>query len=294
MSAEYFSDSEVGPRPRTKEDIGEKAWKGVFALIQAGIEDGSFGFKYPETCPDGAGPIGTDRNMFWAAAQGDIPDLKLPVDPSEVPPYLVVLDLIQFCFGSIGKPLQRKWHSYFDHTHLDFLQEDGQKIFLESINRIFARQGIAYELISNGEIKRLGPEILRESLANTLFHTGDAKLDNLLELARKKFFNPDLTVREESLEKLWDAWERIKTLEAPSDDKKKSIANLLDKVSSNKGFKDILNEEGQILTNVGNHFHIRHFETDKVPLEGSEQIDYLFSRLFALIYFLLRKTGRAG
>ena len=35
----------------------------------------------------------------------------------------------------------------------------------------------------------------------------------MLEAARKKLLDPDLSVRNEALETLWDAWERIKALE---------------------------------------------------------------------------------
>ena len=54
-------------------------WGGLHALIQARIDDGSFGFRYPAACPDGGGPYGTDWAMFWRAAKAEIPDM--PEDP---------------------------------------------------------------------------------------------------------------------------------------------------------------------------------------------------------------------
>lgn len=56
----YFSEREEGERPRQNEEIGEGAWGGIQALVRARIEDGSFGAGYPETCDDGAGPVGTN------------------------------------------------------------------------------------------------------------------------------------------------------------------------------------------------------------------------------------------
>ena len=126
-----------------------------------------------------------------------------------------------------------------------------------------------------------------------VFKTGDADLDSLLEKAREKFLDPDPTVRRESLEKLWDAWERLKTIE-PGKDKKAQTKVLLDKAAAEQTFRDGLGKEARELTDIGNEFRIRHSETNKVPLGPSEHVDYLFHRLFALIWLLLRATSRVG
>jgi hypothetical protein len=47
---------------------------------------------------------------------------------------------------------------------------------------------------------RIAPAILHESLAETVFKTGDAVLDGLLEVSRQKFLNRSLDARRESLE----------------------------------------------------------------------------------------------
>ena len=49
---------------------------GIRALIRARIEDGSFGASYPESCPDGAGPVGTDEAAFWQAMHAENPNLQ--------------------------------------------------------------------------------------------------------------------------------------------------------------------------------------------------------------------------
>ncbi len=66
-----------------------------------------------------------------------------------------------------------------------------------------------------------------------MFRTGDATLDDLLEASRQKILNRSLDVRRESLEKLWDAWERLKTLE-PGRDKSESAGRLVSLVSALK------------------------------------------------------------
>ncbi len=48
------------------------------------------------------------------------------------------------------------------------------------------------------------------------------------------------------------------------------------------------------LTKIGNAFQIRHFEHEQSPLPTPTEtvVDYLFTRLAALIAYLLRQTGR--
>jgi hypothetical protein len=160
----------------------------------------------------------------------------------------------------VAKVVKGSYHSFFQHHHLTFDQGAGQAEFRQRINRIFSRNGIAFEFRNNGQITRLGPEVLRESLQTVTFKTGDPELDSLLETARSKFLSPDPKLRRESLEKLWDAWERLKTLE-PGKDKKASVKSLLDKATGEPKFRDLLEREARELTDIGNTFQIRHTET---------------------------------
>ena len=130
----------------------------------------------------------------------------------------------------------------------------------------------------------------RESLACASFDTSDNVLDSLLNTARQKFLDPDVHDRREALEKLWDAWERLKTLE--SSDKQASVRALLDKVSNEPAFRKVLETEARALTEIGNSFMIRHSEIGKVPIQDDEHVDYLFHRMFVLIRLILRQTGR--
>ena len=151
---------------------------------------------------------------------------------------------------------------------------------------------MAFEL-KEGEVTRMAPTGLQEALARTVFHTGDRALDEMLEDARHKFLNRDLKVRRESLEKLWDAWERLKTLELGKDKKAQATA-LLAKASREPHFLARLEQEATELTEIGNSFMIRHTETDKIPISDSAHVDYLFQRMFAMVRLLLRCGGRGG
>lgn len=164
--------------------------------------------------------------------------------------------------------------------------------FMSDINRVFERHGMAYDL-THGEVSRMAPSGLHEALAETLFKTGDAELDRLLETAREKFLNKGLVVRQEGLEKLWDAWERLKTVE-PGKDKLAQVNAIIDKASPESNFRKQIDDEARVLTKIGNDFMIRHTETSRIPITESAHVDYLFHRMFSLIRLLLRSSGRGG
>ena len=294
----YFSDREAGGTPRTATEVTITAWRGFVALILSRIADGSFGASYPEACQDGAGPYGTHEVMFWAAMEAEIPTLiehQFILTNEEPPPTLNVMDVIEFCWRKSGKPSQRGYHEHFQHYHLVFDIEAGRAEFRDAVNEILRRNGLAYELTGGGEIQRLAPLGLREALIQTVFATGDSDLDTMLESARQKFLDPDEAVRREALEKLWDAWERVKTVE-PGQDKLAQVTALLDRAAGSDGskFRETLETEARELTTIGNSFQIRHSETTQEPLNSSDHVDYLFHRMFALIRLVLRTTGRGG
>jgi hypothetical protein len=287
MTSPYFSDREKSPPPRTNLAINSAAWGGLVALIDSYVANGGFGADFPELCPDGRGPTGTDDATLGRALRGEIPDIEWPLQAGNVPATPAVLDLLEFCHRHIAEPIQRSYHSFFGHYHLDFDRDHGRQQFRERASRILARQRTAYDLSESGIIVRLAAPILDEALSTQVFATGDSKLDELLEGARRKFLDPDSHVRREALEKLWDAWERVKTIE-PGKDKKASTEAILAKTAEEPTFRRLLEDEARSLTTVGNTFHIRHSETSQVELGTEDHVDYLFHRLFALIWLLLR------
>jgi hypothetical protein len=205
------------------------------------------------------------------------------------------MDMIEFCWQAVGKPESWQFHSFFQHDHLNFDIDAGRAEFRERINRIFRRNSLAYDLSETGQIKRLAPEGLHEALIHAVFQTGDPDLDTLLESARQKFLDPDEMVRREALEKLWDAWERVKTIE-PGPDKRTQAATLIHRAAGSSGpsFRQTLETEAREVTNIGNSFQIRHSETTQEPLTSSDHVDWLFHRLFSLIRLVLRTTSRGG
>ena len=292
----YFSERETGEVPRTKEEIGTEAWGGILTTIRSRIYDGSFACRFAEICPDGHGPYATDEKAFMTALRAEVPNLPMFIQREDVPSTVPILDMIEFCGRHAAQAIKRgKYHDFFQHYHLEFDLERGRESFREDMNRILRRNGLAYELNEEGAIERLAPIGLREALAHSTFATGDTDLDEMLEAARRKFLGPEEAGRREALEKLWDAWERLKTVE-PGADKRAQINALLDRAarSPSSNFRSMLESEAAELTKIGNTFQIRHTETSQERLSCSYEVDYLFHRLFCLVRFLLHATGRGG
>ena len=112
----------------------------------------------------------------------------------------------------------------------------------------------------------------------------------MLEECRTKFSDRNPLVRREALERLWDAWERLKSLADPGD-KKRSIKITLDAVAAEPSLRSRLEAEAIELTAIGNSHLIRHSEVNQVAVIDVDHVDYLFHRLFAMIQLMLRKKG---
>lgn len=120
--------------------------------------------------------------------------------------------------------------------------------------------------------------------------SGDAKLDALLVEAVERFKDPAPQSQAGGIERLWDAFERVKTLEAA--DKREGTAKLLARVAPEPTFRAALDAEMIALTAIGNAFHIRHSETKQIELRSPADRDYLFHRMFALMVLLLSTRSR--
>lgn len=293
-----FTERHGLTEPRVKEEFDVELTKGLLTVIKAKIGENLFGEHFPDLCPDSPNPtIGTDPQKlrdglaaFSVIYPDDWPkyadgDYHYPTDPQ-------LFDLVEFLYEHAGKPHSYSWHSFFGHGHLSFDKEKGRAEFEADINRFFERNGLAFEL-KHGEVTRIAPTGLQEALATTVFKSGDVELDRLLETAREKFLNRSSDIRKEGLEKLWDAWERLKTIE-PGTNKPAQVKAILDKGAAEPVLRERLEIEAKELNFIGNNLMIRHTEVGKPPIAESAQVDYLFHRLFAMVRLLLKSSNRGG
>ena len=87
-----------------------------------------------------------------------------------------------------------------------------------------------------------------------------------------------------AVEKIWDAFERLKTFYSPALNKASSANKIIDDMSSSDPhYKAMYEDEFKALTNIGNGFRIRHHETTKVDITDNRQYDYFYKRCLALI-----------
>ncbi len=206
------------------------------------------------------------------------------------PPTLLALDFIEFVWRKVAKPINvGKYHEYLRHHHLMFDQDCGRAEFHEEVNLILARNGLAYELSAYGEIQRVLPAVIGEALARAYFRTGDSTLDNMLNESRVKFSDPDPLIRREALERLFDSWERIKSM--ADTDKAASITKILDRCATESDFREMLEAEARELSRIGNNHLLRHHEVKQKPVIDVLQVDYLYHRLFAMIELVIRKNA---
>lgn len=293
--SDYYTDREYGARPRSSEVVERRVWAGLVSIVQARIHDGSFGFRFPAACSDeGRMPYGVNLGAFATMLEAEVPWIEWPLHPEAVPETPVVLDLLEFCALAVGQPIAGSYHSFFQHTHLSWDRQTGLAQFVAELNRLFSRNGLAFEFNANGKARRLLPAQVGQTLATANFSTGDAEADALLEDARHRFLAPREEDRRDGLEKLWDAFERIKTLE-PGANKRVSADALLNRAARpGSKLRQVLADEAETLTRIGNAHRIRHFEVGQEALETPGQVDFLFGRLFAFIHLLLVSSGRVG
>lgn len=283
----YFSEREFGDPPRNVQEIGEPFWRAWVGLIHSYLVGNYFTEKFPVTCFESPDPVQCDQESLSSLFQAEIEGISWPLAADVIPKTHFILDAIQFFARIISKPMQTQHHSYGRHHHiLAFDREAGLLEYHEAVNRLFRRCKHPYELQLDygGRVERLLPAGLDE-LVKTRYRTGDSTLDQLLTVAVTKIQDKDPAVRAEALEKLWDAWERLKTILNP--DKKQGINQLLQRAFPEPQLRERVNDEATALTRIGNDFMIRHSETTKVAV-APEHIDYLFHRLLALMQALIR------
>ncbi len=298
----YFSDKETGQKDRISEDITISVWNGIISIFEEFKGKNYFSENFSEKCHDNGRVCGFDNKIFESRAKSVIPDIEIPIiikvekntfsfndndSVTNIVNKYTALDFIEFCFKNISKAIQDNYHDFFKHYHLNF--KNSQKLkdeFRIKINQIFERNGIVFDLNENGKINRLISKNF-EPLINKIYKTNDIRLNKLVKLSQEKFILPKIEDRIYALEKIWDAFERMKTYYIEKN-KKQSIDELIQLVSNaNTNFKVLLSEECKSLTNIGNNYQIRHFETNKIEITDNKHIDYLYYRMISLIHLFL-------
>lgn len=111
------------------------------------------------------------------------------------------------------------------------------------------------------------------------FQINDTEFCKLVELSFQLYNEAKIGM---ATEKVWDAFERIKTYFQGN--KNTSAEKLLDVISEGDAtYKAMLQDEFSTLTKLGNKFRIRHHETDKKDIYYDEHYEYLFFRCLSVL-----------
>lgn len=251
-------------------------------------------WKYPCECPDGYGCSGLDRERFFAELRYEIPDLfingKIETNPYSESQYdqFALLDLIELYAANCRVISNRYWHSYFRHDHLEF-KEEIDKSFRDEINQMFKKMGLLYTLSEDGMVQRVDRfGLLSQSVDDSVNQIKETGLKELIQDAILLYKTPAPHARQDSVEKIWDAFERMKSYYITLDKKGSAGRIVKDMAEGNEAFEELLNTEFQALTKIGNQYRIRHHETDKKEIISQLHYDYLFNRCLALISMALQ------
>lgn len=298
-----YTQRTLGSKPRTNDEINFPLWKAIVAFLERMEQKNFFSEAYPEGCQDNSADI-------WATNTNKLSDelevytgLTWPLETTKEPynyfedrkPYIPtkyeIFDTLEFLFHKVSTPHDGYYHSFFNHHHLNFTNDGVAKIgFSNEINNLFNATGMIYEFNpTNGHVETVVGEETKQLINNAL--TGkmmDAEYKGMLEAACIQITNFRIDIAYQGLEKLWDAYERLKCYFDPKDknEKSTSASRIVGLFGDNTLFQTEVNEEMRKLTTLGNALRIRHSETYQSTLTNHKQIHYLFRRCLALIVLI--------
>ena len=156
--------------------------------------------------------------------------------------------------------------------------------FRKEINELFGLSGLLYELTNEAIVERIVVNsILTQDIQNIIAEVEEEGVRELLKDAIALYKTPNSAARQDSVEKIWDAFERLKTYYTSMDKKQSSEKIIKDMSMSDSNYQNLFNKEFVELTSIGNNFRIRHHETNKIDIPNDRYYDYLFNRCLSLI-----------
>ncbi len=259
-------------------------------------------WKYPVECEDGLGCCGLDKYRLADEMKYEIPDLYIDDYGFVGVPRIVnnmynsghtdlkynqyaLLDFIEFMYDNIYDIVKIEYHQFFNHYHLRKLSSKGIMIkFLTDINACFTKTGLLYKLTASGEVERvISNDVVTPDIVNKVLNIEEKGTRELLQEAIYLHRSHDPSAARDSVEKIWDAFERMKTYYRDLD-KKESITQIVSNMAGGSvDYRDLIEEEFTKLTKIGNTFRIRHHETNKIEITDIRYYDYFFNRCLSLI-----------
>lgn len=259
-------------------------------------------WKYPEECSDGLGYYGLSQERLAEEIEFEIPDLFIDMrghvgvplvienifsDGPDVEEYnqFALLDFIEHMAENIRDVQKGDYHKFFNHYHLITKDTKTARLaFINEMNDCFKKTNLLYLLNQDGEVERvIENDVITPDVIETALSVNEKGTRDLLKEAIALHRSHDPNAARDSVEKLWDAFERLKTYYTHLD-KKGSVEQIINSISGGKQeYIKLFNDEFKQLTDIGNDYRIRHHETNKIDIEDTRYYDYLFNRCFSLV-----------
>lgn len=260
---------------------------------------------FPIPCPDNATNItGTDEQKLDAWLSIEIPTLYrdgnnnwlvAPRRESDFDQF-ALLDLIEYVAVNMRDYTNGNYHPFFGHHELNFSKSKAEVFFefQKTINKIFDKTGLQYVLTASKQIERKITTGAAATIAPLVQAVQEPGLKQLLNEALGNFKSPRPADKQASVEKLWDAFERLKTyyVGAGVDKRASSVKIVADMADGSTCYSTLFDAEFKALTTIGNDYRIRHHEINKIEIINSEDYDYFFNRCLALIERALKTLPR--
>ncbi|MDR2919492.1 MAG: hypothetical protein LBV72_09045 [Tannerella sp.] len=152
--------------------------------------------------------------------------------------------------------------------------------FVSELNLLFRNAGLSHQLLGGKiEIAQLNFQtevIIRE-----------VGLKELRDQSLTLYKSNNASDKQIAVEKLWDAFERLKTYYGGN--KKTSVNEIISKMANgDDDYFNLLNDEFNKLTTIGNNYRIRHHEKGKIEIADTNYYTYFFQRCFALVDLALK------
>ena len=196
-----------------------------------------------------------------------------------------LIDFIEF-FAQNIQDISEYWNNdrYKNYKTIDCLETSNvYDDFQNEINDIFQEAGVLYVLTDNRIVERVVENTpLTQEMEDNFDKVKEKGIKDLLKDAIELYKTPNHAARQDSIEKIWDALERLKTYY--DSDKKRSVSQIVDDMAhQDANYQELFDREFRALTDIGNQNRIRHHETDKIEIIDEKYCDYLFNRCLSLI-----------
>ena len=259
-------------------------------------------WKFPEQCLDGYGCCGLDAEKFNRFLKYDIPtlyrntsgEIAIPgtrfgffSDEQTTDEYdqFALLDFIEFVANNIHDVTVGKHHMYYGHNHLILRSSNATALlFKDEVNEIFQKTGLLYRLNDDLQIERIVERSpLTSEMEKAIAAVKELGTRELLQDAIAYYKEPRSGNRQIAVEKMWDAFERLKSY-YPAMKKNESADKVISNMAAGQpAYIELFTAEFKALTKIGNEYRIRHHETDKIEITDLRLYDYFFNRCLSLL-----------